>query len=142
MTSAVPDVLAVDVVNVFVHAVHPSVEETPGACLAVSYGTEVGRSICVGKGKFRVLSLEVTLLASEVHHVLGIHHVLLVLHVKAMNAALVGMTGDAVVGDADGHPYGALFLRPLTDHFKNPYLVGVSYGEALAFRGVAKLLHE
>ena len=59
-----------------------------------------------------------------------------------MDAALVGVGRDAVVGNADGYPHSPLAARAFANHFHNPDFVGVGNGETLAFAGITVFLHQ
>ena len=121
------DVAAVHGVDVAIHALYPLVEETPYAGFAEAQCGKVCRSVGVGKGEIFVFSFEVALGTGKADDVLGVHYVLAVAQVKAVDAALVGMCRDAVVGDAYGYPNGTLAARSLAYHFHNPHLVRVGY---------------
>ena len=81
-------------------------------------------------------------MTSKGDDVLGIHDVLLVLHVELVNTAVVGMCCDAVVGDAYGYPYGALAPLALANHFHDPYFVGVGDRKTFATAGKAVFADE
>ena len=59
-----------------------------------------------------------------------------------MDAGMIGVAGDAAVGDAASHPYGTLVVLAFAYHFENPNLVGVGNREGFALRGVAVLLYK
>ena len=59
-----------------------------------------------------------------------------------MDAAVVGVTADAVVGDAHGDPYRSLAARAFAYHLQYPDFVGVCDGEAFALAFVAVLLRQ
>ena len=128
--------------QVFIHAVHPFVVEAPGACFAEAQGREVGRRIGVGKGEILVLAAEISLLAGKGDDIAGSDDVVLVLEVELVDAALVGVGRDAVVGDADGHPHSPFAARAFANHFHNPDFVGVGNGETLALAGITVFLHQ
>ena len=46
-----------------------------------------------------------------------------------MDAALVGMDSDAIVGDTYGHPHGAFLFGAFANHFKDPHLVYIPEAE-------------
>ena len=79
-------------------AVYPFVEEAPDARLAVTDGAKVGGRIGVGKRELAVLSFEISLLAGEADHVGSVEHVLFIFQVELVNAALVGVSGNATTG--------------------------------------------
>ena len=128
--------------QVFLHTVHPFVVEAPGASLAEAQGREVGRRIGVGKGEFLVLAAEISLLAGKGDDIAGSDDVVLVLEVELVDAALVGVGCDAVIGNADGHPHRSFAARSFANHFHNPDFVGVGNGETLALAGIAVFLDE
>ena len=136
------DVLAVDEVEIAVHAVDEAVEEAPYAGIAEALAAEVGRAVGIAEGEFAVLAVEVSLFACELHHVLGIHHVFLVLHVEGVDAALVGVCGNAVVGNAYGNPYRPLLFVAFANHFENPDFVGVGHAEAFSASAVSVFVDE
>ena len=59
-----------------------------------------------------------------------------------MNAALVGMSRDTIIGHADSHPYGTAHTGSLANHLHNPYLVGVGNGEGFSTTVIAIFLHQ
>ena len=59
-----------------------------------------------------------------------------------MNAALVGMSRDTIIGHADSHPYGTAHTGSLANHLHNPYFVGVGNGKRLATAVIAVFLHQ
>ena len=136
------DVAAVGVVKIAVHAVYPFVEEAPHARLAVTDGAKVGGRIGVGKRELAVLSFEISLLAGETDHVGSVEHVLFIFQVELVNAALVGMCRNAIVGNAHRYPNSAFASRTFANHFQYPDFIRISNGERLTLRGVAVKLHE
>lgn len=103
---------AVNVVKVFIHALYPFVVETPYTCFAVAYSTEIGRSIGICEREFSVLSTKISAFPGKADNVLGIDDVLFVMQIELVNAALIGMAGDAVVWDTYCYPYGTFLLWP------------------------------
>ena len=107
------------------------VEEAPHACIAVAQTTEIGRTICCSEVKILVLAIKIAHLARELYNILRVTHILLVLHIELAYARLVGMSRNAIIGDADSHPHGTLLLTGLAHHLHDPGLVGIGNGEAL-----------
>ena len=79
-----------------------------------------------------VHTVKIALLACKGDDVGGVHTVLLVVHVALMNAALVGMIRDTIIGHADSHPYVTAHTGSLANHLHNPDFVGVGNRERLA----------
>ena len=52
------------------------------------------------------------------------------------------MAGNAVVGNAHGHPHCSALLGAFAYHLQNPDCVGVGNGETFAFGGIAVSLDE
>ena len=77
------------------------------------------------------------LAARKAYHILGIHHVLLVLHVELTDAALVGVGADGIVWYAHSHPDSSLRARSLAHHLHDPSLFRVADGKGLALRVIA-----
>ena len=125
-----------------VAAVGKHIEIAPYACLAIATGTEIERSIGIGKAEILVHTVKIALLACKGDDIGGVHTVLLVVHVELMNAALVGMSGDTIIGHADSYPYGTAHTGSLANHLHNPYFVGVGDGEGLATAVIAIFLHQ
>ena len=59
-----------------------------------------------------------------------------------MDAALVGVSGDTVIGDTYGHPYGTLHAGAFADHLHNPRLIWIGNRERLAAAVVSVFLHQ
>ena len=125
-----------------VAAVGKHIEIAPYACLAIATGTEIERSVGIGKAEILVHTVKIALLACKGDDVGGVHTVLLVVHVELMNAALVGMSRDTIIGHADSHPYGTAHTGSLANHLHNPYFVGVGNGKGLATAVIAVFLHQ
>ena len=62
------------------------------------------------------------------------------------DATLIGMSSNGIVGDAYGHPDGALLrlraVRTAAHHLEHPGLVGVGDREGLALGIIAILLYQ
>ena len=128
--------------QIAIHVGREMIEEAPHAGLAVAASAKVGSSVGRIKREILVLSAEEALLAGKLDDILRVEHVLLVLQVKRSDAALVGMSADSIVRNADGHPNGTRAPRALANHLHNPRLVGVADSEGLAFRIISVLLHQ
>ena len=135
-------VLTVDIREELVHAIDMMVEEAPHACVAVADSAEIKWVVGIAEREILVFPVEEPLLSRHLHHVLGIEHVRLVLHVETGDAALVGMCADAVVGHSDSHPHCPFASRALAHHLKHPCLVLVGDGEGLSLAVVAVFGHE
>ena len=130
------DVFAVHKGYILLHARGKAVEETPNAGFAETLRTEVGRRIGFRERELGIAAFEITFRTGERDHVFGVHHILFVLQIEAVNTALVGVRADAVVGDAHSHPHSAFGRVAFTDHFEDPSLVGVGNRERFALRCV------
>ena len=115
----------------------PFIEETPYACFAEPKSTEVGRCISISKGEVLILTLEISFLASKGYNVLAVQAVVLILEWELTNATVIGMSRDAVIGDAHSHPYDTLASRTFAYDIHNPYFLGVGDGEGLAFASIS-----
>ena len=118
------------------------VEERPSACIAETLATEVGRRVGRREREIGIFSVEIAFLARKLDDVFGIHHILFVFQVKLVDATLVGVRTDAIVGDANRHPNGTFFLIAFANHLHNPHLVRVGNGERFAFRRITIASHE
>ena len=97
--------------------------------------------VSVGKREIGIFAVEVAAFAGERDHIFRIHHVLFVLHVHLADAWFVGMSGNGVVGDANGNPYSALF-GSLADHLHYPDLILVGYRERFTARSITVSVHK
>ena len=131
------DVATIHGGKILVHAFHKVVEETPSTGIADSERGEVCRSIRLRERELGVGTVKISLGASKGDDVRRTHHVLLVLHVEAVNAALVRVARNAVVRNAHGNPDNALLVGSLAYHLENPNFVRVTNGEGFAGGGVA-----
>ena len=123
-------------------ALAPSVEEAPHPGLAASQRHKVGRGISLPEGEVAVvLTFIITLPAGKRYHVFAVAAAFGVVEGEATDAALVGVRRDAIVGHAQGHPHGALFLPTLAYHLHEPHLVLVGHGEGLALAGISVARH-
>ncbi len=129
----------VDERQVGVHAALEAVEVAPHAGVAATQRAEIAGGIDCGKFKIGIFAVIQAHLAGKGNHVLAINAVFLVFQREFIDAALVGVSGDAVVGEAACHPHCTLFLAGFTHHFKNPYFVGVTYRERFTLAVVAIL---
>ena len=118
------------------------IEEGPNTSFTKPAALEIGESISQLPGKVLILAGEPSLLAGELHHVLGIHHVLLVLHVKLTDTALVRMGANSVIGHSQSYPHYFLAAGTLPHHLHNPSLVGVADGKCLAAGAITIGLHQ
>ena len=119
------------------HTAAQDIERGPYPGLAASHAAEIYRSVCVAETELLVCTLEVTHLAGEVHHVLGIEPVLGVIEHDVVDTGLVGMGADVSVRYAGCGPYDTLVdvaallveLAALADELHDPHLVLVGDGE-------------
>ena len=112
------------------------VQHRPGTCIAETTTREIRLCIRHLPGEISILALEPALAAGKRYHILGIHHVLLVLHVELADAALVGMCTDGIIRNAESYPYSTLGTGTLTHHLHDPSLVRIADGEGLTARVV------
>ena len=59
-----------------------------------------------------------------------------------MNPALIGVRGDAIVGNAYGDPYGSFFLRSFAYHFEYPYFIRIGNGKTFTATGITIFLYQ
>ena len=165
----VGQVLAGDVVPIFVHTVANLVEHRPNAQVAHAGRTEVDGGVGCREIKVFVLAAEVALATGKVDDIVLVNHFnLLVIKLfpvlvgdgflavaqgEGGDAGCVGVTAHIAVGDADGHPHratvgidgvaglGHLRRVALRHDFHVPHLVGVADGERLAVATVAVFFH-
>ena len=173
---AVLEVVAAGVVLVLGHLGGvAAVEEGPHAGFAAAGGAEIdGRvgvaeaELCI-RGLFGIGGIE-PFQSGEGDDVVGIDGLdagqedlveflagdggLAVAQREGGDARLVGVSADVAVGDAAGHPYGAVapafdhlalgvkHLLALADELHNPGLLGINDGEGLALGGVAVGVHQ
>ncbi len=113
------------------------VKERPCTRIAETTAREIGLGIRHLPREVGILARKPSLAACKLDNIFGEHHVLLVLHVKLTDAALVGMGTDGLVGYTLGHPHHSLRARTFAHHLHYPSLVGVANGECLALTVVA-----
>ena len=116
--------------------------EAPHAGFAETEGTEIGRRIGSRETEVLVFPVKVAFLTGKRDDVGRIEAILLVIQGELMNAAVVGMCGDAVVRDADSHPHSSLHTGTLTYHLHDPCFVGICNGKALPFAVITVFLHQ
>ena len=134
--------VAADERLVFLHVGAKLAEEGPHTSLASAQVLKIVRAVRIDEAEILVSAFEVPLLASEGDEVRRVHAILLVGKRDVMNARLISVPRDAVVGDADGHPHGAFAARPFADHFHDPDLVLVGYRERLSAAVVTVRSHK
>ena len=134
--------LAIDEGQVGIHTLVEAVEVTPHAGVAATQRAGIKLLINGCEGEVGILTAVEAFLLGKRDDVLAVHDVLLVLHVKLPDAGVVGVSGNAVIGDAHGYPNGTEFVRSLADHVHNPNLVGVTNREGLTLAGIAVLGHQ
>ena len=129
-------------------------EETPYACFANVQTREVKGVIGSLEGEEGIVFVgEIAFLAGKGDHILVPHplavfagvaeaFLLSALDGYLTDTGLVGVAGDAVVGDAYGYPYGSLAVLTFADEVHHPHLVGVADREGLAFAAVAVGLYQ
>ena len=59
-----------------------------------------------------------------------------------MNATLVGVCTDAIIGNAHSHPHCAFGGIAFADHFEDPSFVGIGHGKRFALRSIAVVRHQ
>ena len=109
------------------------VEHRPCTGIAETTAREIRLGISHLPREICILALEPALAASKRNHVLGIHHVLLVLHVELADAALVGMSTDCIIRNTEGYPYSTLGTGTFTHHLHDPSLIRIADGEGFTF---------
>ena len=125
--------------------VHPLVEATEEAPYTGFAGTkshEVIRVVGLLEIEVLVLALEPAILTSDIDDILLIHAVLLVTKGDLVDACLVSMGCDGIVGDADRYPGSSLFLRTLPDHFHDPDFILICDSEGFPRAVVAVVTYE
>ena len=167
---AVGEVLAHDVVPIFVHAVADLVEHSPHAQVADAGRAEVYGGVGGAEVEVFVLAAEVAVATGHVDDVVRVDdfHLfivellpvfvgdggLAVAELEGGDACGVGVTAHIAVGDTDGHPHGATVgidgVASLC-HYRCvafghdlhiPHLVGVADAERLAVGAVAIFRHK
>ena len=129
--------------QVAVHAVGILVVERPHAAVAAAERAHVGGCVGLREAEILVLAVEVTLRACKVYHILRVDGVAaLVGQREGVDAGMVGVARDAVVGHAARYPHGSLVGFSFAYEFHYPHLVGVGYGEAFARGGVSVFIHQ
>ena len=134
--------LAVDEGQVSVHASGEAIEVAPHAGIATTQGTEVSRVVGLAEVKLSVLAIEPPHLACKRDDILRVEAVGFILEGECVDAGLVGVSRDTVVGNALRHPYGTAFLAAFAHHIHHPDLVGVTDTERLSLAAVAILGNE
>ena len=99
--------------------------ETPHTGFTRTQATEIQRTIGISKAEILVHSIEISFLAGKGNHIGRIQAIILVVQVELVDAALVGMRRDAIIGNAHRYPYGTLHARTFAYHLHNPRLVRV-----------------
>ena len=108
-----------------IHPVGEAVEIAPDTAVTATCGSSVELSIGKRETKILVLTLVVAHLAGEVDDIGRIDGVFLIVEREFVDARMVGMTRDAIVGDAACHPDSALLLAALADELHDPSLLRV-----------------
>ena len=134
--------VALDKIGVTVHRLVVFPEERPDTGLATAQCAKVIGAIGCLETEIFVFALEISLLAGKFHHVRGVHTVFLVVERDLLDARLVGVRRNAVVGDADSHPNGTFPSRTFPDHLHNPCLVLVGDGKGLSATVIAVFSHQ
>ena len=116
--------------------------ETPHTSLTGTKAAEIEGTIGIGKTEVLVPAAEIAFLTGERDDIRRIQAVVLVVEREPMDAALVGVSGDTVIGDTYGHPYGTLHAGAFTDHLHNPRLIWIGNRERLAAAVVSVFLHQ
>ena len=120
----------------------PTVEEAPHTGFTETLRSEIGGRISGLERELLILTVEIALFASKGNDILAVDAIFLVLERELADTALVGVRRDAIVRNADSHPYGTLAARTLANHFKNPHLIGVGNGETLTVGTISVLFHQ
>ena len=109
------------------------VQHRPGTCIAETTTREIRLCIRHLPGEISILALEPALAAGKRYHILGIHHVLLVLHIELADATLVSMCTNCIIRNTESYPNHALRAWSLAHHLHNPSFVRITDGKGFAF---------
>ena len=134
--------LTLKIRQVAVHASSILIEERPCTGIAATQGAIVGRAVSEREVEVLILAVEPTHLAGKRHNVLAIHAVVFILKWNLVNAGLISVSRDTIVGNANGNPHGAFLLAALTNHLEYPNFVRVTHRERLALAAVTILSHK
>ncbi len=114
----------------------------PYTSLTITTGAKIKRSVCTGKTEIFVYPLEITFLTRKRDNIRRIHTIFLVIHIKLMDAALIGMGRNAVIRHTDSHPDSSTHTGSFTDHLHNPYLIRIGDGKRLATAVISIFLYQ
>ena len=119
--------------QVFVHLGFVGVvaEERPHTAVAAAGGADVEHTVGFREVEVFIFPAEIAFLAGEGDHVFGIER-FGVFEREFMDSREVGVTADAVVGDAAGYPYRTFLVFSLADELHDPCFVGVGDAERFA----------
>ena len=117
------------------------IEIAPYAGFAIATRTEIQRSIRISKAEILIHTSEVAFFTSERNHIGRIEAVILIIHIELVDTGLVGMSRDAIIRNAYGHPYGTTYTRTFTYHFHNPYFVRIGNRERFPTAVITIFLH-
>ena len=118
------------------------IEITPHTGLTKAACTKIKRSIGIGKTKIFIHTAEVSFLAGKRNHIRRIETILFIIHIKLMDARLVGMCRNTIIGHADSYPYSSTDSGAFTYQFHDPYFIRIGNSERLSATIIPILLHE
>ena len=135
-------VFTLDVGQELLSAVGEEVVVAPDTSLAVAQFAKAQGCVGVGEAEVAVDAVEIASFAGEGDDVGRVEAVVLVVEGELVDAAVVGMGGNAVVGHAHGHPDGSAHAGTFAYHLHNPHFIGVGDGEGLTAAVIAIFLHQ
>ena len=112
------------------------IEESPGTRITEATTREIRLGISHLPREVGILAFIPALAACKSHHILGIHHIVLILHVELTDTTLVGMSTDGIIRNTLSHPYYSLTAGSLAHHLHDPSFVGIADSEGLTLRVV------
>jgi len=159
------------IVEVIPHGLVYLLKKRPYPNLASTGSTKIERSIGIGKAKILICAGIVSLGTGEVNDIRRVNHlntrienlvkvpgayrIFQIFLREGGDAGLVGMSRDVAVGNTNGYPNSSLIgivgflcflvnlqVSPLSNHFKNPYLIFISHRERFPLAVVPVLLHQ
>ena len=134
--------ITLDEVSVLIHRRVILTEERPDTCLTAAQRSEIIRAIGLLEAEIGILSLEIALLTCKRNHIRRIETVLLIIKRNLLDARLISMCRDTIIGDADCYPDCPFTTGTFTDHLHDPSLVLISDRESLTSTVIAILSHQ
>ena len=130
--------------QITVHSIGIAIEETPHTGITDPASTEIGKRVGITVGEIGILAVVPSSKASIADHIFREEHIArLIVHIETRYTALVGMSTDGIVRDAQGHPHSTALRQLATGsllvgrhrrahHLHDPCLVRVAYSKRLA----------